>query len=29
MLRYMSDRAGLNMQSMLTYTDYYPEAPGG
>ena len=29
MLRYMSERAGLHMQSMLTYTDYYPEAPGG
>jgi 3-oxosteroid 1-dehydrogenase len=29
MLRYMSDHAGLDMQSMLTYTDYYPEAPGG
>jgi 3-oxosteroid 1-dehydrogenase len=29
MLRYMHDRAGLHMQSMLTYTDYYPEAPGG
>ncbi len=29
MLRYMSDRAGLRMQSMLTYTDYYPETPGG
>ncbi|MFQ5666398.1 MAG: FAD-binding protein [Candidatus Binatia bacterium] len=29
MLKYMSDRAGLRMQSMLTYTDYYPEAPGG
>lgn len=29
MLRYMHERAGLHMQSMLTYTDYYPEAPGG
>jgi len=29
MLKYLSDRAGLRMQSMLTYTDYYPEAPGG
>ena len=29
MLKYMSERAGLRMQSMLTYTDYYPEAPGG
>jgi 3-oxosteroid 1-dehydrogenase len=29
MLRYMADRAGLLMQSMLTYTDYYPETPGG
>ena len=29
MLRYMHDRAGLHMQSMLTYTDYYPETPGG
>jgi 3-oxosteroid 1-dehydrogenase len=29
MLRYMDERAGLHMQSMLTYTDYYPEAPGG
>jgi 3-oxosteroid 1-dehydrogenase len=29
MLKYLSDRAGLRMQSMLTYTDYYPEMPGG
>jgi 3-oxosteroid 1-dehydrogenase len=29
MLKYMSERAGLRMQSMLTYTDYYPEMPGG
>ncbi len=29
MLRYFSERGRLRMQSMLTYTDYYPEAPGG
>ena len=29
MLRYLTDRGHLRMQSMLTYTDYYPEAPGG
>jgi 3-oxosteroid 1-dehydrogenase len=29
MLRYLSERGRLRMQSMLTYTDYYPEAPGG
>lgn len=29
MLRYLSERGHLRMQSMLTYTDYYPEAPGG
>ena len=29
MLKYLSDKAGLQMQSMLTYTDYYPEQPGG
>jgi 3-oxosteroid 1-dehydrogenase len=29
MLAYLSERSRLRMQSMLTYTDYYPEAPGG
>jgi 3-oxosteroid 1-dehydrogenase len=29
MLRYMSEHTHLDMQSMLTYTDYYPETPGG
>lgn len=29
MLKYLSDHTHLNMQSMLTYTDYYPEMPGG
>ncbi len=29
MLRYLSERGRLRMQSMLTYTDYYPESPGG
>lgn len=29
MLREMEDRAGLRMQAMLTYPDYYPEASGG
>jgi len=29
MLKYMADHSRLRMQSMLTYTDYYPEAPGG
>ena len=28
MLRYLSERGRLRMQSMLTYTDYDPEAPG-
>jgi 3-oxosteroid 1-dehydrogenase len=29
MLRYMTDHTPLRMLSMLTYTDYYPEVPGG
>lgn len=29
MLKYLSDNTHLDMQSMLTYTDYYPEAAGG
>jgi len=29
MLKYLTDRSRLRMQSMLTYTDYYPETPGG
>ena len=29
MLRYLTEHGHLRMQSMLTYTDYYPEAPGG
>jgi len=29
MLRYMTDYSCLRMQSMLTYTDYYPEVAGG
>lgn len=29
MLRYMTDHTRLRMQCMLTYTDYYPESPGG
>ncbi len=29
MLRYLYDHTPVRMQSMLTYTDYYPEAPGG
>jgi 3-oxosteroid 1-dehydrogenase len=29
MLKYLSERTHLRMQCMLTYPDYYPEAPGG
>jgi 3-oxosteroid 1-dehydrogenase len=29
MLRYLVEHTHLKMQSMLTYADYYPEAPGG
>ena len=29
MLKYLTDHSQLRMQSMLTYTDYYPETPGG
>jgi 3-oxosteroid 1-dehydrogenase len=29
MLEYLYDHSPLRMQSMLTYADYYPEAPGG
>lgn len=29
MLKVLSEKTHLNMQSMLTYTDYYPEEPGG
>ena len=29
MLRYLSDKTHLRMMPMLTYTDYYPELPGG
>ncbi len=29
MLTYMTERTRLRMQAMLTYTDYYPEVPGG
>lgn len=29
MLKYLSERAGLRMQTMLSYPDYYPEAEGG
>jgi 3-oxosteroid 1-dehydrogenase len=29
MLRYLTEHTRLRMQAMLTYTDYYPEVPGG
>jgi 3-oxosteroid 1-dehydrogenase len=29
MLKYMTEHTHLRVQSMLTYPDYYPEAPGG
>jgi len=29
MVRYMSEKARLDLMSMASYADYYPEAPGG